>query len=339
MSHADYNTGESGIAQRRTWTSRGTLPIDGPSALREPMSFQQWLCRALPPILSYRLADRIFLRKRPPAGEMFVTTTITGALFSFRSGDVLADQVRMCGFWDWRALAIAATFCGRGDTIIEIGANTGTETAGFAQIVGRDGKVVAFEPLPYVADSLRHNVAINQLENVATIEAAVTDIDGYVTIQPPSATNSGQGFITKEPGGAGISVRAVTLDSMIDELGPAALMLLDVEGYEVSVLRGAKEYIRRHRPPLIVEAVAGQLTRAGSSLERLARELASPGYTVYQINRISVCELDLKRCGERYHRNWLCIPNERQGMAKRVNMFFKACAFLPKPFQPLNALL
>ena len=302
----------------------------------ERKSFPQWLCRTLPPIVSFRLATRIFLRKRTAAGEIFVTSTITGALFSFRSGDVLADQVRMCGFWDWRSLAIAVTFCSPGDTIIEVGANSGTETVGFAQIVGPGGRVVAFEPLPAIADSLRHNVDINGFANVATVEAAVTDFDGNVSIQPPSARNSGQGFMTTGSSDAGISVVAVTLDSMIDKLGAAALMLVDVEGHEVSVLRGAAEYIRRFRPPLIVEAVAAQLARAGSSLEELGRQLASQGYTVFQINRISVTKPDLDRCDEHYHQNWLCIPNGRSGMTKRVNAFFKACAFLPKPFQPLN---
>jgi FkbM family methyltransferase len=304
----------------------------------ERISFPQWLCRALPPIVSYRLATRIFLRRRPAVREVFVTTTITGALFSFRSGDVLADQVRMCGYWDWRALAIAATFCGPGETIIEIGANTGTETLGFAQIVGPGGRVVAFEPVPHIADSLRHNVEINGAANVTTIEAAVTDFVGSVSIQPPSQTNSGQGFITPGSSDSGIRVAALTLDSMIERLGPVSLMLVDVEGHEVSVLRGGKEYLRRFEPPLIVEAVAAQLTRAGSSLEELARELASMRYTVFQINRISLTKPALERCDEHYHKNWLCIPNARSGMAQRVSRFLGACAFLPKPFQPLNRL-
>jgi hypothetical protein len=89
---------------------------------------------------------------------------------------------------------------------------------------------------------------------------------------------------------------------------------------------------------LIVEAVAEQLTRAGSSLEELARELASMRYTVFQINRISLTKPALERCDDRYHKNWLCIPNARSGEAKRVSLFLRACAFLPKPFQPLNRL-
>jgi FkbM family methyltransferase len=302
--------------------------------LPERLTFAKWLCRALPPILSHRLATRVFLRKRPQAGNAFVTTTITGALFSLRSGDILGDQVRQCGYWDWKALAIAKFFCKSGDTIIEVGANTGTETVGFAQIVGPKGKVIAFEPLPQLADAHRHNSRINGFAHVQTIEAAVTDFDGSVRIQPPaSSTNSGQGYITSDNDASGFTVPAMRIDSMIDKLGPAELILIDVEGHEVSVLRGADEYIRQHRPVLIVEAIASQLKRAGSSLQELSNQLTGAGYTLYSIDRTSVAPLDLGAMGQI---NWLCLPSERSRETQNLNRYLATCAFMPNFVQPLK---
>lgn len=40
------------------------------------------------------------------------------------------------GYYDWRVLVIAGAICSQGDTIVEVGANVGTETLGFADIVG-----------------------------------------------------------------------------------------------------------------------------------------------------------------------------------------------------------
>ncbi|MBD5654858.1 MAG: FkbM family methyltransferase [Candidatus Eremiobacteraeota bacterium] len=303
----------------------------------ERLTFAQRLCRALPPILSYRLATRVFLRKRPPAGKRFVTTTITGGLFSFHSGDLLADQVRMCGFWDWRAQAIATVFCEAGDTIVEIGANTGTETVGFAQIVGPKGKVFAFEPLADIADALRYNARINGFDQIETIEAAVTDFNGTVSLQPgSSSTNSGQAYVGKSTDENGIEVPAVALDALEESIGCAKLITIDVEGHEVAVLRGAQHYIARYRPTIVVEAVANQLERAGSNLRELADQLTAMGYTVFQINRISVTRPKLNDAGEHYHLNWLCIPSFRALVKYRVNVQLLTCASMPQLFQPLN---
>jgi FkbM family methyltransferase len=307
--------------------------------LPDRLTFKQWLCRALPPILSYRLGTRVFLRNRRLEGKTFVTSTITGALFSFNSDDLLAAQVQMCGFWDWRSQAIAAIFCTSGDTIIEVGANTGTETVGFAEIVRPGGKVIAFEPLHRLAEAIRYNGRINGFDHIETIEAAVSDFNGFVQIrEPTSRTNSGQGHIAVTGEATGVTVPAMTLDSVIDQFQSAKLVLIDVEGHELAVLRGAREFLRRTRAALIVEAVAVQLMRAGTSLTELAGELDSIGYTVFQINRLSISKPDWRNFDEHYHLNWLCIPNERTKVKHRVNAYLLACALLPGPLQPLKNL-
>lgn len=298
----------------------------------ERLSLPQWLCRALPPIVSYRLGRKL---QRPGlAGEQFVTRTSTGQLFSYKTGDVLADQVRMCGYWDWRVLAIAKALCRPGDTIIEIGANTGTETVGLAHIVGPRGRVVAFEPIPQIAEALRHNVRINNFKNVDVFEIALTDRDHKVRMhQPPSERNSGQGYVTHNVKDPGIDVLAVALDSMAASIGCSPFILIDVEGHEVAVLRGARGYLRRHRPVIVVEAVSEQLVRAGSSLSELADELTTSGYEVLRINRISVTPIVQEQLGPSCHQNWLCLPREQSGKRRGVNAMLPVRALTPGAFK------
>jgi FkbM family methyltransferase len=282
------------------------------------------------------LAKRIFLRKRTGLGERFITRTITGALFGFRSGDLIADVVRMCGFWDWRVQAIAASCCKSGDTIIEVGANSGTETVGFANIVHPGGSVVAFEPLPELAGALRYNVAINGFDHVQTIEAAVTEFDGSVSMEPPlDVANSGIGFITNASSESSRTVRAVALDSMIMTFERVALVLIDVEGHEVSVLRGAKQLIESRRPVLIVEAIASQLERAGSSLAELRGLLRVLEYNVFRINHIRLTSPDREAGGMC---NLLCIPRGNALTVCRVNRYLATCALMPRCLQPLRHL-
>ena len=304
------------------------------------MTFKERVCRFFPPILSYRLATRVFMRaarEAPP--HTFVTRTITGALFTLQSGDLLGDQLRMCGFWDWRAQAIAKFFCRPGDSIVEVGANTGTETVGFAQIVLPAGKVYAFEPLPELANAIRRNAAINGFTHIETLEAAVTDEIGMVRIElPTSAKNSGQGHISSDADAAGIEVPALTLDSYMTKLEKVSLVAIDVEGYELSVFRGAEAFLRRDEPVLVVEAVAEQLERAGSSIVELHDALKLLGYESFEIRRISVNSVNLNSVDAGYHKNWLCLPKSNLARVRALNAFLRRCAFSPGPFQPLRLM-
>jgi hypothetical protein len=62
-----------------------------------------------------------------------------------------------------------------GDTVIDIGANSGLSTMIAARAVGGEGKVYAFEPFGTAANQLRDNLAQNNIENVGIFRKAVLD--------------------------------------------------------------------------------------------------------------------------------------------------------------------
>jgi FkbM family methyltransferase len=279
----------------------------------------------LPPIISGPLWRLALARLPRKTGEEFVTRTLTGSLYAHRTGDLLADRVLMCGYWDWRELVLAAEYCPPGGRIIEIGANTGTETVNFAMIAGRRGSVIAFEPEPSVLRVLRRNVEINGFTHVSVIAAAVSDRNGSVRFVPPSPLgNSGIGWVAQDgavPTDA-LEVPAVTLDSLIEDHGAANVIAIDAEGHEVAVLRGARQYLRRYRPMVILEASTSLLARAGQSLASLFAELSEAQYEAYEISRSGVRPVTQKECAAGYEGNWLCAPKERGVDRKRVAQAF-----------------
>src|SRR5438093_3231254 len=107
----------------------------------------QMTCRMLPPVVASRVAHAIypFARAKRDA-HPFVTHARTGSLFSSVTNDCHAHHFSMLGYYDWRQWAIATAVCRAGDVVVEVGANIGTETIGFADIVGPSGRVYAFEP-------------------------------------------------------------------------------------------------------------------------------------------------------------------------------------------------
>ena len=296
-------------------------------------TFPERLCHRMPLILAGRLSKVFLARESQSPRTSFEAKTLTGRWYANRTGDYTADYVRMCGYYDWRMLAIAKAVCSEGGHIIEIGANTGTETLGLADIVGPAGRVTAFEPSPENLAILSANVVRNNLRHVGIVPSAVGDSIGEVGFLSFPSCNSGMGHIDVGASGTDVAkVAVVTLDSEALRLGSAELITIDVEGYEMAVLRGATKYLRKYRPVLYVEANAVALSRTGSTVEDLAAQLRDRGYVLYEITRLSTKPLKpvpLDRQSN-YFMNWLALPSERPELRMRVNWLLWVCAFLPR---------
>jgi hypothetical protein len=78
---------------------------------------------------------------------------------------------------------------------------------------------------------------------------------------------------------ASVAVRAVTVDELAAAFGPPQVLFVDVEGYELHVLRGARATLESHRPDLFVEVHMGVGLERFGDAEDLLR-LIPPGYEI-----------------------------------------------------------
>jgi hypothetical protein len=123
-----------------------------------------------------------------------------------------------------------------GDTVLDVGANIGDLTVPIAQIVGERGNVYAFEANPANFNYLCANLALNSLRNVRPLNCFVTIAESGVNP-----------FFTGERWPA----QFMAIDDL--DLPACALIKIDVDGGERSVLRSAAATIARHRPVLYFE--------------------------------------------------------------------------------------
>lgn len=220
--------------------------------------------------------------------------------------------------------------CSPGDHIIEIGANIGTETIGFADIVGKTGRVSAFEPFPTNVDSIRQNATLNNLKQIAIYPLAVGAHCGNVEfVIPPNRHASGIGYVAHSKtgtNGSKIDVESTTLDTLYQELGTARAIFMDVEGAEVDVLRGAREYINDCQPLIVLEAIRSHLKRAGYSFQNLREELERHNYRTFRIGRFGVGDMSLT--SER-NGNWLCLPHAQVALARTASTMILRCGVSP----------
>jgi FkbM family methyltransferase len=146
-------------------------------------------------------------------------------------------------------LAVLRTLLQPSETFVDCGANVGLWTVVAAARVGRAGRVYAFEPNPGTRSKLTRNVQESQLDNVTIVPAAVGDQTSTVLLKCETAHNISR-VVTEEAGA--IEVPIVTLDSQLNGRKVHGCKI-DVEGFELNVLQGARRLLTECRPWLVVE--------------------------------------------------------------------------------------
>lgn len=144
------------------------------------------------------------------------------------------------------------------DEVIEVGANIGAHTLALAGMVGKHGRVTAFEPQRIVYQTLAANLALNSIEQVRCMQAAVGSAAGEVRLADVSYThedNYGAAELSRLHDKSGYPVPVVTLDDTVSIAPGRTLRLIkvDVEGMESEVIGGALNLIKKHQPFLYVE--------------------------------------------------------------------------------------
>ena len=135
------------------------------------------------------------------------------------------------------------------DVAYDVGAHVGYFTVLMGDIVGSEGKVIAFEPRGLNLGYLQKHVSVNNCENIKIISKALGDHSGHAMLE--TRTGSGTGYVS-DTGDEEIEITSI--DELVDSgaLPPPNFLKIDVEGGEMAVLRGAKSVIERQRPRMIL---------------------------------------------------------------------------------------
>ena len=141
-----------------------------------------------------------------------------------------------------------------GDVFVDAGANLGLMTIHAAALVGNEGAVVAFEPSPQICQILRQNVSLNACTNVEVHEVALGERSGNATFYARPEINSASGTLIASPDSQAqtqVPVRTLTESLDARHRNRLRLIKIDVEGYELPVLRGSRGLLTESPQPIL----------------------------------------------------------------------------------------
>lgn len=220
---------------------------------------------------------RLPLALIPPALAMPV---LQGPLRGYRWISGSSNHGCWLGSYEYAKQRLFARTVRSGDVVFDVGANVGFYTLLAGCRVGPQGRVVAFEPFASNVRLIKRHLRLNHIENAQVVEAAVGSHNGTALFEPHHSNAMGR---VSDSGS--IVIEQVSLDALSDArtIPDPAVMKIDVEGAELSVLEGASRMVIRVKPSIFLAThgvdihrrCCDFLVRAGYELRPIDESVAS----------------------------------------------------------------
>ena len=197
----------------------------------------------------------IWKRKHSP----FLYTSINNLKFYLYPGELIDRKIYVHGIFDRRFVEFIASNFKDLRTMLDSGANIGKHAISLS---GHVKEVHSFEPNPIVLDRLRKNIEINNIKNITVHPYGAGYEDGEYPFFIDESGNLGASHIVQEaqrelpqPTRKNRKIpfiHVVNLDEYLStkKIGAIDFVKIDVEGFELAVIEGMENTIKKYRPIL-----------------------------------------------------------------------------------------
>ena len=182
---------------------------------------------------------------------------------------------------------VCKKFLKRGDVFIDVGANIGYISAFALGLVGKEGSVHAFEPVPRYLDRLRQVCVDNPGYDIHVNGVALGGKEGGGIIAVTKLNNIGWNtmvpdFMTPGTIEDHIKINVTTLSHYLfsKSIQNVRLVKIDTEGYEFPVIKGFEAYLRKTRalPIIIMEINPSAYPKLQASIDEFDTLTKDLGY-------------------------------------------------------------
>ena len=199
------------------------------------------------------------------------------------------DSQLQSGSFETAETRFVEAFLRSATTVLDIGAHHGYYTLLASMLVGNRGRVFAFEPSPRERNRLERHVQINKCTNVVieqiALGAETGEADLFLVDGAEDYCNSLRTPAINAPTHK-VRVSVDTLDQFLirNHIPDVDFIKLDVEGAELSVLKGASSLLTQSRPPVFMIEVYDIRTRPwGYAAREIIQHLTQHTYTWFRL--------------------------------------------------------
>jgi FkbM family methyltransferase len=197
----------------------------------------------------------------------------------------LQIDLRAFGRLEPRTTALFERILRPGDSYVDVGAHVGYHCLVAVRSVGAGGRIIAIDPQPYNCAKILTNAQLNGFANITVVAAAVDEADGFASLKNQSRqdkarlTLAGPGV---NDGALTFVVPKVTLRWLLETYKPRPVTLLkiDVEGFELEVLKGAGDSIRAIEN-IVFEVLPNEDANKTQTIERILRDF---GFQMFDVD-------------------------------------------------------
>lgn len=182
-------------------------------------------------------------------------------------------------------------FIEKGYICIDVGANVGMYTVMLSKLCRKNGAVLSFEPDPHVFHYLSKIVrnGTKGLSNVQLFQMAVGNhVDNVSLIYTYEKSGRISDPLRRIGEGYG-DVKMTSLDAIVKDLALPRVdfIKIDVENYELNVLKGSLDILKQYHPIILIEVDNTWLARYNCSYEDILSFLGSLGYEQVVLDQCS----------------------------------------------------
>jgi len=207
----------------------------------------------------------------------FLTFKFQGSRFGFFPSEMTHEAWKRPATYRGSDWAFLEKVLKPGNLVVDVGSNIGMLSIRAATLVGPSGRVIAIEPNPRIASYSKKNIQLNGLKNVTVMQTALGAEVGTTAFNCDRCDD-----LSRVVADGGIKIPITTLDKIMEaEPGRQIdLLKIDVEGYELIVLAGARESLRRTQW-LYIEVDAQNYAHYGQSVETVTTLLDQHGFDAF----------------------------------------------------------
>lgn len=202
--------------------------------------------------------------------------------FILLENDAIARTLLRGVRWEPHFSVVVNEFVSPGDNVVDCGANFGYNSVILGKKITNSGVLISIEPQSLIYKQLISNLFLNGILNTKLVNSCIgEESNQLVRLQRVNYNQDNVNIGNTGIGGDGELCNVISLDDLCDV--KINFIKIDVQGYELFLLKGAKNIISRDKPDLFIEIEDHQLIRFGIHKKQIIDLLKDHGYKIFNI--------------------------------------------------------